>query len=232
VARRILIAGGGTGGHLMPALAIAAALRELDPGVEPVLVGAERGVEAKLLPTRGFRYHLLPAEPIYRRQWWKNVRWPMVAMRLWQRLRDLYREESPIAVLGTGGYASGPVVFWGARHGVPAAIQEQNAYPGVTSRLLSRFVRHVYWGSPKQERSCGGTANGVLRYRKPDCPAGSRAARSRPSALWAFGLRSRHSAHRWQSGSAGAEPRDCRMARRSPADQRRPALGHRARHAS
>ena len=149
MARRILIAGGGTGGHLMPALAIATALRELDPGVEPVLVGAERGVEAKLLPTRGFRYHLLPAEPIYRRQWWKNVRWPMVAMRLWQRLRDLYREESPIAVLGTGGYASGPVVFWGARHGVPAAIQEQNAYPGVTSRLLSRFVRHVYLGLPE-----------------------------------------------------------------------------------
>lgn len=149
MARRILIAGGGTGGHLMPALAIATALRQLDPDIEPVLIGAERGVEAKLLPTREFRYHLLPAEPLYRRQWWKNARWPLVALRLWKRLGELYRQERPIAVLGTGGYASAPVVFWGARHGIPAAIQEQNAYPGVASRLLSRFARHVYLGLPE-----------------------------------------------------------------------------------
>jgi UDP-N-acetylglucosamine--N-acetylmuramyl-(pentapeptide) pyrophosphoryl-undecaprenol N-acetylglucosamine transferase len=149
VVRRILIAGGGTGGHLMPALAIAQALRELDPAVEPVLVGAERGVEARVLPTRDFRYHLLPAEPIYRRQWWRNLRWPLVALRLLQRLRVLYREERPAVVLGTGGYASGPVVYWGARMGLPAAIQEQNAYPGVTSRLLSRSARHIYLGLPE-----------------------------------------------------------------------------------
>jgi len=147
--RRILIAGGGTGGHLMPALAIAQALRELDPAVEPVLVGAERGVEAKVLPTRDFRYHLLPAEPIYRRQWWRNLRWPLVVLRLLQRLRVLYREERPAVVLGTGGYASGPVVYWGARMGLPASIQEQNAYPGVTSRLLSRSARHIYLGLPE-----------------------------------------------------------------------------------
>jgi UDP-N-acetylglucosamine:LPS N-acetylglucosamine transferase len=65
--RRVLIAGGGTGGHLMPALAIAQTLTELAPDVEPVLVGAVRGVEARLLPTRDFRFHLLPSEPIYRR---------------------------------------------------------------------------------------------------------------------------------------------------------------------
>ncbi len=149
MARRILIAGGGTGGHLMPALAIATALRQLDPDIEPVLIGAERGVEAKLLPTREFRYHLLPAEPLYRRQWWKNARWPLVAPRLWKRLGELYRQERPIAVLGTGGYASAPVVLWGARQDIPAAIQEQNAYPGMASRLLSRFARHVYLGLPE-----------------------------------------------------------------------------------
>jgi UDP-N-acetylglucosamine--N-acetylmuramyl-(pentapeptide) pyrophosphoryl-undecaprenol N-acetylglucosamine transferase len=73
VTRRVLIAGGGTGGHLMPALSIATALVE-SSDIEPVLVGATRGVEARLLPTRPFRYQLLPAEPIYRRTWWKNVR--------------------------------------------------------------------------------------------------------------------------------------------------------------
>ena len=66
---RIVLAGGGTGGHLMPALSLAAALQQLRPDVEPVLVGAARGVEAKILPQRGYRYHLLPAEPFYRRRW-------------------------------------------------------------------------------------------------------------------------------------------------------------------
>jgi UDP-N-acetylglucosamine--N-acetylmuramyl-(pentapeptide) pyrophosphoryl-undecaprenol N-acetylglucosamine transferase len=147
--RRILIAGGGTGGHLMPALAIAQTLTEIAPEVEPVLVGAVRGVEAQLLPTRPFRYHLLPSEPIYRRTWWKNVRWPLIAGRLLRHVDRVFAEENPVAVLGTGGYASAPVVWWAARHGVPTAIQEQNAFPGLATRLLSTRVCHVYLGLPE-----------------------------------------------------------------------------------
>jgi UDP-N-acetylglucosamine--N-acetylmuramyl-(pentapeptide) pyrophosphoryl-undecaprenol N-acetylglucosamine transferase len=146
---RVLIAGGGTGGHLMPALAIAQALRDLGPEVEPVLVGAVRGVEARILPTREFRYHLLPSEPIYRRTWWRNVRWPLIAGRLLREVARVFEEERPAAVLGTGGYASAPVVWWAARHGIPTAIQEQNAFPGLATRLLSRRVRHVYLGLPE-----------------------------------------------------------------------------------
>jgi UDP-N-acetylglucosamine--N-acetylmuramyl-(pentapeptide) pyrophosphoryl-undecaprenol N-acetylglucosamine transferase len=127
-------------------------VRELAPEVEPVLVGAERGVEAKVLPTRGFRFHLLPTEPIYRRQWWKNYRWPLLAGQLVGRIGRLLDEERPAAVLGTGGYASGPVVFLAARRGIPTAIQEQNAYPGLASRWLSRVVRHVYLGLPELRR--------------------------------------------------------------------------------
>ena len=150
--RRIFIAGGGTGGHLMPALAVAQALRELDPEVEPVLVGAARGVEAQVLPTREFRYHLLPVEPLYRRQWWRNLRWPWVAIGLWRALGRLYAAERPVAVLGTGGYASGPVVYWGARAGLPTAVQEQNAFPGLATRLLARTARHIYLGLPEARR--------------------------------------------------------------------------------
>ncbi len=149
---RILIAGGGTGGHLMPALAIATALRELEPKVDVVLVGAVRGVEARILPTRDFRYHLLPTEPIYRRQWWKNLRWPFIAAGLLGRISRLFAEERPQVVLGTGGYASGPVVYWATRVGIPTAIQEQNAYPGLATRWLSRRVRHVYLGVPEVAR--------------------------------------------------------------------------------
>jgi UDP-N-acetylglucosamine--N-acetylmuramyl-(pentapeptide) pyrophosphoryl-undecaprenol N-acetylglucosamine transferase len=150
--RTVLIAGGGTGGHLMPALAVAAELDARAAGVEPVLVGAVRGVEAQILPSRDFRYHLLPMEPIYRRTWWKNLRWPVVAGRVLRRVEALFDEEQPVAVLGTGGYASGPVVWWASRHGVPCAIQEQNAYPGLATRWLSRRVRHVYLGLPEARR--------------------------------------------------------------------------------
>jgi UDP-N-acetylglucosamine--N-acetylmuramyl-(pentapeptide) pyrophosphoryl-undecaprenol N-acetylglucosamine transferase len=148
----ILIAGGGTGGHLMPALAIAAAVAARNVGLEPVLVGAVRGVESRLLPTRDFRFHLLPSEPIYRRTWWRNFRWPMIAGRLLRQVERLFDDERPLAVLGTGGYASAPVVWWAARHGVPSAIQEQNAYPGLATRWLSRRVRHVYLGLPEARR--------------------------------------------------------------------------------
>jgi UDP-N-acetylglucosamine--N-acetylmuramyl-(pentapeptide) pyrophosphoryl-undecaprenol N-acetylglucosamine transferase len=148
----VFIAGGGTGGHLMPALAIADALVEHAPSYEPVLVGAVRGVEARILPTREYRFHLLPSEPIYRRTWWKNAKWPFVAGRLLREISRLFETERPVAVLGTGGYASGPVVWWAARHGVPTAIQEQNAFPGLASRWLSRRVRHVYLGLPEARR--------------------------------------------------------------------------------
>jgi UDP-N-acetylglucosamine--N-acetylmuramyl-(pentapeptide) pyrophosphoryl-undecaprenol N-acetylglucosamine transferase len=148
----ILIAGGGTGGHLMPALAVANEIRNAAPALEPVLIGAVRGVEARILPTRDFRYHLLPSEPIYRRTWWRNFRWPFVAGRLLRSVDNLFHLERPLAVLGTGGYASGPIVWWAARHRIPTAIQEQNAYPGIATRWLSRRVRHVYLGLPEARR--------------------------------------------------------------------------------
>ncbi len=133
----------------MPALALATRLRERRPDIEPVLVGACRGIEATLLPTRDFRYHLLPVEPIYRRQWWKNLRWPLIAARLLRRLGRVLDAERPVAVLGTGGYASGPAVWAAGRRGIPTALQEQNAYPGLVTRWLSRRVRHVYLGLPE-----------------------------------------------------------------------------------
>lgn len=184
--RRVLIAGGGTGGHLMPALAIADTLRQRAPEFEPVLIGAARGVEARLLPTRDFRFHLLPSEPIYRRTWWKNVRWPLIMGRLLRAVSAVFDAERPVAVLGTGGYASGPVVWWATRHGVPTAVQEQNAYPGLATRLLSRRVRHVYLGLPEARSLLRfGAATEVFETGNPIAPP---SPERRPAALRRFGL--------------------------------------------
>ena len=145
----VLIAGGGTGGHLMPALALADELHRRAEYVEAVIVGADRGIEAALLPARGCRFALLPAEPLYRRQWWRNFRWPVLAWRLLRRAGALLDREAPAAVIGTGGYASAPVVWLAARRGIPTAVQEQNAFPGLATRLLSGRVDHVYLGVPE-----------------------------------------------------------------------------------
>jgi UDP-N-acetylglucosamine--N-acetylmuramyl-(pentapeptide) pyrophosphoryl-undecaprenol N-acetylglucosamine transferase len=198
----ILIAGGGTGGHLMPALAIANALQEHAPHLEPVLVGAARGVESRILPTRDFRYHLLPSEPIYRRTWWKNIRWPFVAGHLLREISRVFDSEQPAAVIGTGGYASGPVVWWGARHGVPTAIQEQNAYPGVASRWLSRRVKHVYLGLPEARRLLRfGAATRVFDTGNPIAPP---APGRRGAAIAKFGLHGRRPIVLVTGGSQGA----------------------------
>jgi UDP-N-acetylglucosamine--N-acetylmuramyl-(pentapeptide) pyrophosphoryl-undecaprenol N-acetylglucosamine transferase len=170
----------------MPALAIADALHEHAPGIEPVLIGAVRGVEARILPTRDFRFHLLPTEPIYRRTWWRNFRWPFVAGRLLREVARVFETEQPAAVLGTGGYASGPVVWWGARHRVPTAIQEQNAYPGLASRWLSRRVRHVYLGLPEARRLLRfGPATQVFDTGNPIAPP---SPERRSAARTKFGL--------------------------------------------
>ena len=144
-----IIAGGGSGGHLIPALNIAAALR--DTGRRVVLVGAQRGLEAERLPKKEFPYHLLPSEPIYRTQWWKNWRWPALAWQLSRSVDRILAEEQPALVIGTGGYAAGPVVWRATRHGIPTAILEQDAFPGLTTRWLARRVRNVYLGQPEIE---------------------------------------------------------------------------------
>ncbi|HEX7023431.1 MAG TPA: glycosyltransferase, partial [Gemmatimonadales bacterium] len=182
----VLIAGGGTGGHLMPALAIADALRQRHPGARIVLAGAERGVEAAILPTRAFPYELLPAEPIYRRQWWRNLRWPLIAARLIRSVDRLLDREHPGVVVGTGGYASAPLVWRAAGRGIPTGIQEQNAYPGLATRWLARRVREVWLGVPEAAPLLSpGARTRVLDTGNPIAPP-DRSRRA--AALHRFGL--------------------------------------------
>ena len=149
--RVVLFAGGGTGGHLMPALAIADAMVALDPTIEPYFVGSFRGVEAQVLPARPWRYALLPFEPIYRRQWWKNVRLPVSLYRTFAGIRRILKAERPVLAVGTGGYVSGPVLWAAMTRGVPGVLQEQNAFPGYATRRLARRARQIHLGFPEAE---------------------------------------------------------------------------------
>ncbi|HTI06375.1 MAG TPA: undecaprenyldiphospho-muramoylpentapeptide beta-N-acetylglucosaminyltransferase [Gemmatimonadales bacterium] len=166
---KLLIAGGGTGGHLMPALALARVAA--DQGHDVVLVGATRGIEAQILPRHPFRFHLLPLEPIYRRSWWRNLRWPAIAVRAWRTAGEVLRDERPAIVIGTGGYAAGPIVWRAQRAKIPTALQEQNAFPGVTQRLLARGARQVHLGFPEARlRLSPGPKTQVFVFGNPITP--------------------------------------------------------------
>ena len=142
-----MIAGGGTGGHLYPAINLAEALERRGAGdVSVLLVGAERGVEARVLAERGIAHRLLPLEPIYRSRPWRNLRLLVSGARVARELRELFASFAPDLVVGTGGYASGPVVAWARWCRVPTAIQEQNSYPGLTTRWLAPYVDQLHLG--------------------------------------------------------------------------------------
>src|SRR5712671_4993491 len=115
----VLFAGGGTGGHLYPGLAIARTLVRLDPGVEPVFVGALRGIEKTVLPSTEFPHLLLDLHPLYRTKPWENWRTIKGAVGAWRSLGALAQREQPRLVVGTGGYAAGVALAYAVAHHIP-----------------------------------------------------------------------------------------------------------------
>jgi UDP-N-acetylglucosamine--N-acetylmuramyl-(pentapeptide) pyrophosphoryl-undecaprenol N-acetylglucosamine transferase len=149
---RIIFAGGGTGGHLYPGLAIARALKKADPRVEPFFVGARRGIERDVLPQVGWAFELLDLHPLYRSRPWENWKTIRGAMSAWQRIAGEVRSEPPACVVGTGGYASGLALGYAVTHHIPIVLQEQNTAPGMTTRFFSRFAAQVHLGFPEARR--------------------------------------------------------------------------------
>ena len=136
--KRVIISGGGTGGHIFPAISVANALRKIDPEMEILFVGAEGRMEMEKIPAAGYRIVGLPVAGIQRRLTLKNI---TVLVKLFKSLRmakQVIREFSPDVVVGVGGYASGPVLRQAGKMGIPTLIQEQNSYAGVTNKLLAK----------------------------------------------------------------------------------------------
>ncbi len=140
----VVLAGGGTGGHLFPALAIGRALGAADPSLRIIYGGAERGIEARVLPERGVAHRLFPFQPLYRRAWWRNLGWPGLALRLRREIDAWLEAETPDLVIGTGGYASAPLVWRAARRGIATAILELDVRPGLATRLVAPRVDAIW----------------------------------------------------------------------------------------
>ena len=144
---RVLLAGGGTAGHVNPALAIAEIIKARVPDAEFAFAGNPEKIEAKLVPQAGYRFYPIKVEGFQRKINGENIKRNIHAAKCLalsgKRCRDILRDFKPDLVIGTGGYVSGPVVQEAAKRGIKTAIHEQNAYPGVTNRLLAKKVDAV-----------------------------------------------------------------------------------------
>ncbi len=160
---KVLLAGGGTGGHINPALAIASIIREHQPDAEFLFVGTPNGMEAKLVPQAGYRMETMHVAGFQRKLNLKNIKRNIQAVYYLAgsqpRAKKILKEFQPDIAIGTGGYVAGPILHAAAKMGIPCAIHEQNAFPGVTNKMLSKEVSHVML-----------TVEKALDFLHPQCP--------------------------------------------------------------
>lgn len=149
---RILISGGGTGGHIYPALAIANAWMEKHPDSEILFVGAQGKMEMQKVPEAGYSIKGLPVAGLQRKLTLANLSFPI---KLWRSLRmasRIVKEFNPHLVVGVGGYASGPVLYAAQNKGIPTLLQEQNSYAGLTNKLLAKKAAKICVAYPEMDR--------------------------------------------------------------------------------
>lgn len=135
---RVIISGGGTGGHIFPAVSIANAIKELRPDASILFVGAEGRMEMQRVPDAGYSIIGLPIAGFDRKHLWKNFAVILKLMRSQWKARSIIKEFRPQVAVGVGGYASGPLLKTAGMMGIPTLIQEQNSYAGVTNKLLAK----------------------------------------------------------------------------------------------
>ncbi|HVD97337.1 MAG TPA: undecaprenyldiphospho-muramoylpentapeptide beta-N-acetylglucosaminyltransferase [Cytophagaceae bacterium] len=149
---RFIISGGGTGGHIFPAIAIANALKEALPASEILFVGAEGKMEMEKVPQAGYKIVGLPVAGFQRKLTMKNLLFPFKVLNSLRKAKNIVKEFKPDAVIGVGGYASGPVLYAAAGNKIPTLIQEQNSYAGVTNKILSKRAKTICVAYPEMER--------------------------------------------------------------------------------
>jgi UDP-N-acetylglucosamine--N-acetylmuramyl-(pentapeptide) pyrophosphoryl-undecaprenol N-acetylglucosamine transferase len=183
----VLFAGGGTGGHLYPGLAIARTLVRLDPSIKPFFIGALRGIEKTVLPTTEFPHLLLDLHPLYRTRPWENWKTLVGAVGAWRQLGALVRSVQPKLVVGTGGYAAGVALAYATVHHIPIVQQAGDSYPGLTARAFRRWTREYYLAFPEAGAVIGGTADQHVDTGPPiEPPPRPRPDRAAARQAWGF----------------------------------------------
>src|SRR5690606_36135762 len=150
--KRIIVTGGGTGGHIFPAIAIANAIRIENPAVEILFVGAEGKMEMEKVPQAGYKIVGLDIVGFNRTALWKNISLPFKLIKSFFQVKKVFNEFKPDAVIGVGGYASFPVVKYAQRVGVPSFIHESNSFAGKSNIILGKKATAVYVASTGMEK--------------------------------------------------------------------------------
>jgi len=148
----VIISGGGTGGHIFPAIAIADAIKEIQPEAEILFVGAKGKMEMEKVPKAGYPIEGLWISGFHRKLTLRNLQFPFKLISSLWKAGLIVRQFKPDIAIGVGGYASGPLLYMAARRGVPTLIQEQNSFPGVTNRVLASKVDKACVAYPGMER--------------------------------------------------------------------------------
>ncbi len=136
MAIRVIISGGGTGGHIFPAISIANALKAMDPANEILFVGANGRMEMDKVPAAGYKIVGLDIQGINRKQLWKNIFLPFKLMKSLNKAKSVIKDFRPDVAVGVGGFASGPLLMMANKLGIPTVVQEQNSYAGVTNKKV------------------------------------------------------------------------------------------------
>lgn len=140
---KVIVSGGGTGGHIFPAIAIADALKNRYPDADILFVGAEGRMEMKRVPAAGYRIEGLPVAGFNRKNLFKNFKVLYKLQKSLYMAKKIIKNFAPDIVIGVGGYASGPTLKIAASRGIPTLLQEQNSYPGVTNKLLAKTATKI-----------------------------------------------------------------------------------------
>ncbi|MBN2237823.1 MAG: undecaprenyldiphospho-muramoylpentapeptide beta-N-acetylglucosaminyltransferase [Bacteroidales bacterium] len=149
---KIIVSGGGTGGHIFPAIAIAQAIQKIHPNSEFLFIGAKDKMEMEKVPAAGFAIEGLWISGFQRSLSLKNLAFPFKLISSLWKARRIIRKFKPNVVVGVGGFASGPTLYMANKLGIPTIIQEQNSYPGITNKLLANKVKTICVAYPNMSK--------------------------------------------------------------------------------
>ncbi len=150
--RKFILSGGGTGGHIFPAIAIARALLNIDQETKILFVGAEGKMEMEKVPAAGFEIKGLPVRGFQRKISFGNIKVLINLIKSLRKASRIIKDFAPDAAIGTGGYASGPILRAAGKKNIPTAVQEQNSYPGITNKLLAGKASRIFVAYPGMEK--------------------------------------------------------------------------------